>query len=105
MEYSFNDQNFDQEVLKSEMPVMVDFFAEWCGPCKMLAPIVEELSTEVDGKVKIGKMNVDEAPQTSQKYGVLSIPTILFIKKGEVVDKIVGYKGKEDLKKKLEELL
>lgn len=98
---AFTDDNFEAEVLKSDLPVMVDFFAEWCGPCKMLAPIVEELSKEMDGKWKIGKCNVDESQAISQKYGVQSIPTILFFKNGEVVDKAVGFQSKEALLEKL----
>lgn len=100
-EIELTDENFESEVLKSDLPVMVDFFAEWCGPCKMLSPIVEEVAREMDGKWKIGKLNVDEAPLTSQKYGVQSIPTILFIKNGEVVDKVVGFQSKEALIEKL----
>ena len=90
MAFHFTDENFKTEALSSNIPVLVDFFADWCGPCKMLAPIVEALSTEYEGKIKIGKLNVDEAPETAQAYGIMSIPTLLFIKNGEVVNKIVG---------------
>lgn len=98
----FTDANFDSEVLKSKEPVMIDFFAEWCGPCKMMAPIIEQLAGEYDGKWKIGKLDVDNNPETAMKYGVQSIPTILFVKDGEVVDKVIGFKSKEELMKKLD---
>jgi thioredoxin 1 len=100
-EVAFTDENFEAEVLKSNIPVMVDFYAEWCGPCKMLGPIVEELANEYDGKWKIGKVNVDDSPQISQKYGVQSIPTIIFFKNGEAVDKVIGFQSKEALMEKL----
>jgi thioredoxin 1 len=103
-EQHFTDENFDQEVLKSDKPVLVDFYAEWCGPCKMLAPAIEELANEYDGKWKIGKCNVDESPQSAMKYGVQSIPTLLFIKDGQVVDKSMGFQSKEALKTKLDSL-
>lgn len=91
MALEFSDSNFEQEVLNSgDTPVLVDFWAEWCGPCRMIGPLVEELATEYDGKAKIGKMNIDNNPGTPMKYGVRSIPTLLVFKNGEVVDKIVG---------------
>lgn len=90
MALEFSDSNFEQEVLKSETPVLVDFWAEWCGPCRMIGPIVEEIATEYNGKAKIGKMNIDMNQSTPMKYGVRSIPTLLVFKNGEVVDKIVG---------------
>lgn len=96
------DQDFDAEVLKSDIPVMIDFFAEWCGPCKMLLPIVEELAGEYDGKVKIVKVNVDDSPETAQKYGVMSIPTLVFVKGGEEVDRAQGALPKDALKAKLD---
>ena len=86
----FSDSDFAQEVLASDVPVMVDFYADWCGPCRMVAPIVEELAGEYAGKVKIGKINVDENPNTAKQYNVMSIPTILFIKGGKVVDQVIG---------------
>jgi len=86
----FSDENFEEEVLKSELPVVIDFWAAWCGPCKMIAPIVEELAVEYDGKFKIGKLDVDENQQTAIKYGVRSIPTVLLIKGGEVKETIIG---------------
>ena len=87
---TFTDENFEEEVLKSDKPVVIDFWAEWCGPCRMIAPIIEELASEYDGKVKVGKLDVDSNQDTSVKYGVRSIPTVLFMNNGEVVDKIIG---------------
>ena len=98
----FTDSNFDAEVLKSDKPVLVDLWAEWCGPCRMLTPIIEELHTEYDGKAIIGKLNVDENPEVSAKYGVRSIPTLLIFKNGELVDKQVGVVPKSALAKKLD---
>ena len=105
MLYHFSQANFEQEVLQSDMPVMVDFYADWCGPCKMVAPIVEALSKEYDGKVKIGKLNVDESVAIAQKYNVMSIPTLLFIKNGQVVDQLVGAIPKPGIAQKLNALL
>jgi thioredoxin 1 len=93
----FNDLNFEDEVLKAEGPVMVDFTATWCAPCKRLAPIVEELDTELDGKVTVGKLDVDEAPMTAQKYGVRSVPTILLFKNGEQAAQHIGLATKAKL--------
>ena len=88
-------ENFTAEVLKSEKPVLVDFYADWCGPCKMVAPIIEEIARDYSEKVKVGKINVDEQSSLAIKYGIQSIPTVLLFKKGEVVQKIVGYRPKE----------
>ncbi len=101
----FTDDNFEAEVLKSDLPVLVDFYADWCGPCKMLTPVIEELAGEYEGKVKIGKVNVDEAGATAGKYGVMSIPTIIFFKGGEIADQAVGFVPKEELAKKLDALV
>jgi thioredoxin 1 len=101
-EMAFTDENFEEEVLKSELPVLVDFYAEWCGPCKMLGPIIEELAKEYEGKWKIGKCNIDESSETAGKYGVQSIPTLIFVKDGQVVDKMMGFQSKEALKAKLD---
>lgn len=86
----FTDANFEQEVLKSNVPVLVDFWAVWCGPCKMIAPFVEEISGEYEGKAKVGKVDVDNNPQTAMTYGIRSIPTLLIFNGGKVVDQIVG---------------
>lgn len=105
MALEFSDSNFEQEVLKSETPVLVDFWAEWCGPCRMIGPIVEEIATEYNGKAKIGKMNIDINPSTPMKYGVRSIPTLLVFKNGEVVDKIVGAVPKASITDKIDNQL
>ena len=104
MAFHFTDENFNQEALSSEIPVLVDFYADWCGPCKMLAPVIETLATEFKGKVKIGKLNVDDAPNTAQTYGVMSIPTLLYIKNGKVVNKSVGVVSKADIEHTLNNL-
>ena len=88
--FTFTDDNFENEALKSDIPVVVDFWAEWCGPCRMIAPIIEELTDEFNGKVKVGKLDVDQNPQVAIKYGVRSIPTVLFFKGGEVVNSVIG---------------
>ncbi|MCB9250959.1 MAG: thioredoxin [Flavobacteriales bacterium] len=103
MAKQFTDSNFDSDVLQSDKPVLVDFWAEWCGPCRMIGPIVEELHTEYEGKAVIGKLNVDENPEVSAKYGVRSIPTLLIFKGGQLVDKQVGVVPKSALVKKLED--
>lgn len=90
MEYKFTTENFEAEVLQSNLPVLVDLYADWCGPCKRMAPVVEEIATEYDGKLKVGKCNIDENMQVAQKYRVASIPTFLFFKGGEVVDTLLG---------------
>ena len=101
MAFEITDSNFQTEVLDSPKVTMIDFWAEWCGPCRAITPIVEELAKEYDGKAIIGKLNVDENPEVTVKYGVRSIPTILFIKNGEVVDKQVGAVPKSVLEEKL----
>jgi thioredoxin 1 len=103
--YTFTDGNFDAEALKSNLPVVVDFWAEWCGPCRMIGPIIEELADTFDGKAKVGKLNVDENPQVAMKYGVRSIPTVLFIKNGEVADKVIGAVSKTVFVDKLSALI
>src|SRR5712692_856193 len=99
---TFTDTNFDDSVLKSGAPVLVDFWAEWCGPCKRLAPTVDALATEYAGKVTVGKLNVDENPTVSFKYQVRGIPTLLLFKAGQVVESVVGLAPKDDLKKVIE---
>lgn len=101
----FTDVNFQDEVIKSDVPVLVDFYADWCGPCKMIAPIVEQLAGEYEGKVKIGKLDVDASGVTAQTYRVMSIPTLLIFKNGEVVDTIVGAVPKNQLEAKLNAVL
>jgi thioredoxin 1 len=102
MALEFTDSNFEETALKSDKPVLVDFWAEWCGPCRMVGPIVEEVANEYADKAVVGKLNVDLNPEVATKYGIRSIPTILFIKNGEVVDRQVGAVPKAALIKKLE---
>ena len=98
-EKTLTDNNFQSEVLSSKQLVLVDFWAEWCGPCRMLSPVVERLATANEGKLVVGKMNVDENPETPQKYGIQGIPTLLFFKGGEVVNQIVGFQSQENIQK------
>lgn len=98
METLITDANFDQEVLKSQIPVFVDFWAPWCGPCQMMGPIIEELAKEYEGKIKIGKCNVDENPEAPGKYEILNIPTFIIFKNGQVADTLMGGQQKEKVK-------
>jgi len=102
MAKEFTDGNFQVEVLDSDKLSMIDFWAEWCGPCRAIGPVVEELSKEFEGRVNIGKVNVDHNPQLSMNYGITSIPAILFIKNGQVVDKLVGAQPKHNFIKRIE---
>jgi thioredoxin 1 len=99
------DENFKKEILESKVPCLVDFWAEWCGPCRRVGPIVEELAAEYQGKVKIVKLNVDQGQKTASSYGVMSIPTLMFFKDGKVAEQVVGAMGKAELKAKIEEHL
>jgi thioredoxin 1 len=105
MAVEITDANFDELVLKADMPVVVDFWAAWCGPCRMVGPIIDEMHAEYEGKAIIGKVDVDQNPGVSAKFGVRNIPTILFIKNGEVVDKSVGAVPKTQLTGKLDAIL
>jgi thioredoxin 1 len=102
---SVNDANFDQTVLKADIPVLVDFWATWCAPCRMVAPVVEELATEYEGRVNFAKLDVDQNPKTASKYSVMSIPTLIIFKKGEPVSHVVGFRPKAELKQSLDAVL
>ncbi len=95
---TLTQENFAKEVLQSTQPVLVDFWAEWCGPCKMLTPILDELATEYDGRIRIGKVNIDDHQELANQYGIRSIPTLLLFHQGQVADQIVGLRSKRDLK-------
>ncbi len=102
---AFTDANFESEVLKSNQPVLVDFWAEWCGPCRMLSPIVDRVAAANQSKVVVGKMNVDENPDTPQKYGIQGIPTLLLFKGGEIVSQMVGFQSQENIQRNIDEAL
>jgi thioredoxin 1 len=100
-----SDQTFESEIIKSSLPVLLDLWAPWCGPCRMVAPVVEKLAETYDGRVKFCQLNVDENPQTAVKYGIMSIPTLMFFKEGQVVDTVVGAVPERTLQPKIDALL
>ena len=101
MEKKFTTENFDAEVLKADKPVLVDFYADWCGPCKMMAPVVEKLAQDFEGTAVVGKLNVDENEEIAMRYGVMTIPTLIVFKNGEVVKKTVGLQPREEVEQML----
>ena len=105
MEKKFTSENFETEVLKSEIPVLADFYADWCAPCKLMAPIVGQLAAEYGDKLKVGKLNVDENPDIAMKYGILSIPTLIIFRKGEVFRKEIGVQTKKTVERAINQAL
>ncbi len=105
MEYKFTSANFEEEVMKSDIPVLVDIYADWCGPCKMMAPTVEKIAEKYEGRAKVGKVNSDEEPAIAQRFNVMSIPNFLIIKNGELVDNVVGAVPENVLTEKLDAVL
>lgn len=101
LEVVLSDQNFKTEVLQSELPALVDFYGEWCQPCKLLAPIISQVARDLKGRVRVGKLDVDKSPQTAQKYGVMGVPTLILFKAGKEAKRIVGLRSKEDLVREL----
>jgi len=104
-ELEFSDDSFETEVINSDVPVLVDFWAPWCGPCKMIAPIVEEIAGEYGDKLKVGKVNTDDNQQTAMKYGIMSIPTLMIFKGGEVSERIIGAQSKQFITEKIDDVL
>ena len=104
-EMTITDSSFEQDVLKSDVPVLVDFWAPWCGPCKIVAPVVEEIAGEYDGKIKVGKVNTDENQQIAAKYGIMSIPTLMIFKNGEPAERLVGAQPKQAITEKIDSAL
>jgi thioredoxin 1 len=100
-----NDQNFEAEVLESDIPVLVDFYATWCGPCKQLTPVVEQLAAEYQGRVKVGKVDIDEAPGVASSHGIMAVPTLILFKAGTAQRKLTGFRPKPDLEAAVKELL
>jgi len=105
IEVEITDATFESEVKKSDVPVLVDFWAPWCGPCKMVAPIVEEIAKEYEGKLKVGKLNTDDSQKVAAEYGIMSIPTLMIFKNGEVVERLIGAQPKEAIKSRIDALL
>ena len=104
-EKTFTDQDFKNQVLASKQPVLVDFWAEWCGPCKMLGPVIDRIAQANNGKIVVGKMNVDENPETPQQYGIQGIPTLMIFKNGDLVSQLVGYQSQENIQKAIDEVV
>ena len=104
-ELTFTDDNFQKEVLESDIPVLVDFWATWCAPCRMIGPIIEELAIEYEGKFKVGKVNTEDNAATTGQYGIISIPTLILFKDGKPVDQIIGVVSKDAIKKKMDAVL
>jgi thioredoxin 1 len=102
---TLTDNNFKEQVVDSPIPVLVDFWAEWCGPCKMLGPILEDLANDYDGRVKVGKLNIDDFPAVANEYGIRAIPTMLIFKGGQVAEQVVGLRSKRDLKANLDKFV
>jgi len=102
---TLTDENFEREVLSSDIPVLVDFWAEWCAPCRMVAPAVEEIAREYEGRLKVGKLNVDDNPETTAKYAIFSIPALLIFKDGQLVDQIIGAVPKKHITSKLDSII
>lgn len=105
MDITLTDLNFENEVIESDLPVLVDFWAPWCAPCRLIGPTIDELAKEYEGKLKVGKMNVDENNKTAARFSIMSIPTLLIFRKGEIVKTIVGSQSKERFKQQIEEVL
>ena len=105
MEHKFTTENFEEEVLKSDIPVLVDFYADWCGPCKMMAPVVEKMAEEFEGRIKVGKLNADDEMQIAQQYRISSIPTFMVFKEGKVSESWLGAMSAAELQSKLEQVL
>ena len=105
MAKEFTDQNFEEEVIKSSMPVLVDFWAPWCAPCQMLGPVIEKMAEEYEGKIKVGKLNVDENRTTTQQFEIRGIPAVKIFKNGEVVQEFTGTRGEEDIKRIIDEAI
>lgn len=105
MELVINEQNFEQEVVNSDIPVLLDFWAPWCGPCKMLLPVIDEIAKEYDGKIKVGKVNTDENMSLSSKFQITSIPCLIIFKGGKAINKMVGFRPKNDIIKEIDNVL
>ncbi len=105
MEITLTEQNFDQEIIQSELPALVDFWAPWCGPCRMMGPVIDAIAEKYQGRVKVGKLNVDEAPGIASRYGIMSIPTISIFKDGNVVDTVVGAVPQQEIENRIDRIL